>query len=87
MRKWTTLTTATAGAFSAAAVGIAGAGIATAAPDTETAPLGVEQQLVDGTVVSSYTVEGLQPSDDMLNVPVTGQLWEATTSVDAGREP
>lgn len=83
MRKWTTLTTATAGAFSAAAVGIAGAGIATAAPDTETAPLGVEQQLVDGTVVSSYTVEGLQPSDDMLNVPVTGQLWEATTSVDA----
>lgn len=81
--KWTTLTTATAGAFSAAAVGIAGAGIATAAPETEIAPLGTPQELVDGMTVSAYTVDGLQPSDDVLNVPVTGELWEATTSVDA----
>jgi Domain of unknown function (DUF1942) len=39
--------------------------------------------LNDGLAVSEYTVENLQPSNDAVNVPVTGRLYEATVTVDA----
>lgn len=34
-------------------------------------------------MVTAYTVSGLRPSNDVVNAPVAGRLWEATTTVDA----
>jgi uncharacterized protein DUF1942 len=65
----------------AAAIALSGAAIASANPDI--AQFGVPQKLVDGAVVSDYTVSGLHPSNDVVNVPVAGRLWEATTTVKA----
>lgn len=67
----------------AAAVAIAGAGTASANPVT--GGLGTPERLVDanGAVVSSYTVSDLRPSNDVVNVPLVGKLWEATVTVDA----
>jgi hypothetical protein len=47
--------------------------------------LGTPERLTDanGMVVSSYTVTGLQPSNDTVNVARAGRLWEATTTVNA----
>jgi hypothetical protein len=76
-----TTSIATSTAAAAAVIGLVGAGVASAAPTmTE---FGESQRLVDGAVISSYTVNDLQPSDDPVNLPVAGQLWEATTTVDA----
>jgi hypothetical protein len=67
----------------AAAIGVAGAGIASASPVTGT--LGTPERLMDanGAIVSSYTVTDLQPSNDIVTVPLAGHLWEATTTVNA----
>ena len=80
MRKWTKVTTISASAFAVAAAGIGGATSASAAP---TAEFGTAQQLNDGLAVSEYTVGDLQPSNDVLNVAVNGQLYEAAVTVDA----
>lgn len=76
-------TTVAAASAAAASIGIVGAATASAAPVI--GGFGTPEQLNDanGALVSSYTVSNLQPSTDMVNVPVTGTLWEATTSVDA----
>jgi hypothetical protein len=34
-------------------------------------------------MVTAYTVSNLRPSDDAVNFPVAGTLWEDTTTVDA----
>lgn len=80
MQTRTKTTTVAVGFLAAAGIGIAGSAIGQAATVSE---IGDSQQLVDGAVVSEYTVSGLQPSDDAVNLPVQGQLWEATTTVDA----
>ena len=81
MNKWTKITTTSASAFAVAAAGIGGAASVSAAPMT--ADFGTAQRLNDGVAVSEYTVEGLQPSDDVVNAPINGQLYEATVTVDA----
>lgn len=80
-------TTMAAAAAAAASIGIVGAATASAAPVT--GGFGTPEQLNDanGAIVSSYTVSNLQPSTDMVNMPVTGKLWEATTTVDAVQGP
>jgi hypothetical protein len=80
MRKWTRTSTISAGALAIAAAGIGGAASASAAP---TADLGTAQRLNDAVGVSEYTVENLRPSNDAVNVPINGQLYEATMTVDA----
>jgi Domain of unknown function (DUF1942) len=69
----------------AAAIGFAGSGLAAAAPVTGS--LGTPEQLIDanGGVVSSYTVTNLQPSNDRVDVPLAGRLYEATVTVNADR--
>jgi hypothetical protein len=80
MRKWTRITTTSASALAVAAAGLGGAAAASGAP---TAPFGTAQRLNDGIAVSEYTVENLQPSNDVINAPVAGQLYEAEVTVDA----
>lgn len=73
---------ATATVLGAAVVfGMAGAG--SAAADPATADFGTSQRLTDGTVISAYTVTEPEPSDDIVNVPVEGHLYESTVTVDA----
>jgi hypothetical protein len=76
----------------AATVGMGSAG--SAPPTPAAAAFGSPQQVVDGDQAATlaYTVHDLAPSDnDVLNVPLTGNvplagdLWEATTSVAAVR--
>jgi hypothetical protein len=76
-------TTIAAAAAAAASIGVVGAATASAAPVTGS--FGTPERLNDanGAIVSSYTVSNLEPSNDMVNTPVTGKLWEATTTVDA----
>jgi hypothetical protein len=81
MKKWTKITTTSASAVALAAAGFGGAASASAAPTM--AQFGTAQPLTDGLAVSEYTVEDLQPSNDVVNVPVTGKLYEATVKVDA----
>jgi|RhiMetStandDraft_4_1073278.scaffolds.fasta_scaffold166908_1 uncharacterized protein DUF1942 len=81
MRKWTKITTTSAGALAVAAAGFGGAAGASAAPMM--AQFGTAQPLNDGLAVSEYTVEDLKPSNDVVNVPVSGQLYEANVTVDA----
>jgi hypothetical protein len=81
MRKWTKLTTTSASAIAVAAAGLGGAATTSAAPMM--AQFGTAQRFNDGLAVSEYTVENLQPSNDAVNVPVAGQLYEATVTVDA----
>ena len=85
MRKWTKITMTSASAAAVVAAGIGGA--ASAAASATPAPFGTSQKLMDGTSVSEFTVENLQPSDDMVNVPINGQLYEATATVDAVQGP
>jgi hypothetical protein len=68
-----------------AAAGIGGA--ATASASATPAPFGTSQKLMDGVSVSEFTVDNLQRSNDMVNVPINGQLYEATTTVDAVQGP
>jgi Domain of unknown function (DUF1942) len=77
MKKWTKITTMSASALAVAAAGLGGAASASAAQ------FGTPQRLNDGVAVSEYTVENLRPSNDPVNVPVTGRLYEATVTVDA----
>jgi hypothetical protein len=79
----------------AAAVAVAAAvamtSLATASASPGIARLGDTQTHVDetddsdGTVntatVTAYTVSNLQPSNDVVNVPLGGKLWEATVAV------
>jgi hypothetical protein len=46
---------------------------------------GSEQRLcdTDGTVVTVWTVSDLQPCEDPLPLPVSGQLWKADATVTA----
>ena len=72
MTKWTKITMTSASAFAVAAAGIGGA--AAASESATPAPFGTSQKLIDGISVSEYMVENLQPSNDMVNVPINGQL-------------
>lgn len=67
-------------AAAAAALLLGSVGTAYAA---DAAEFGDTQRLTDGTVVTGYTVSEPVPSDDLVNVPVTGQLYEADTTVEA----
>lgn len=78
MKKWTSVASATA---AAAAVALVGAG--TASADPMTASFGTAQKLTDGMVVSSYTVSKPTASNDVVNVPLAGKLYEANTTVSA----
>ncbi|HEX3546624.1 MAG TPA: MPT63 family protein, partial [Mycobacterium sp.] len=62
-----------------AAVAIGAAGTACGS----NAQFGATQNLDAGPMVTAYTVSGLRPSNDAVNAPVAGRLWEATTTVDA----
>jgi hypothetical protein len=81
MKFRTTLATAATSAVAAAVIGVVGAVPAYANADV--AHLGSTQKVTDGAVVTSYTVSGLKPSNDPVNVQLAGKLWEATTTVDA----
>jgi Domain of unknown function (DUF1942) len=76
-----TMAAAVAVATAVGMTGLAGAALASASPAT--ARLGTPQRLEDGSVVSSWSVSHLQSSNDVVNVPLTGRLWEATASVTA----
>jgi hypothetical protein len=81
MRINTKITRTLAPAAIAGAIAIGGAATATGAPAI--AQFGATQSLNAGPMVTAYTVGNLQPSDDVVNFPVAGRLWEATTTVDA----
>jgi hypothetical protein len=81
----------------AAAVAVAAAvamtSLATASASPTTARLGAAQTIedrsydpdngnVEGVSVTSYTVSNLQPSNDVVNAPLAGRLWEATVTVN-----
>jgi Domain of unknown function (DUF1942) len=81
MRIDTKITRTLAPAAIAAAIAIGGAGTASAIPAT--AQFGAAQSLTAGPMVTEYTVSDLRPSDDVVNAPLSGRLWEATVNVDA----
>ena len=83
---------ATMAAAVAVAAAVAMTSFATASASPTTARLGAAQTIedrsfdpdtgnVDGDFVTSYTVSNLQPSNDVVNAPLTGRLWEATVTV------
>jgi hypothetical protein len=87
---------ATGAAAAAGMIAVAltfGTGSAVSAPaDPKHATFGTQQQVTDGAEISAYTVVDLRPSarntlDVPLrgNVPLSGKLWEATTTVTAVR--
>ena len=41
---------------------------------------GTQETFVNGGVTQGWTVSNLQPSTDVINVPVQGKLWEATAT-------
>lgn len=70
------------------ATGIATAAVFTAATAAAVNPtiqrLGTSEQLVDGPLVTAYTVSNLQPSN--INLPVVGaqgQIWQADVTATA----
>jgi hypothetical protein len=80
----TTIASAAFAPLSVAAITIATAATAVAANPT-VAGFDVREQLYDagGAVVTGWTVSGLNPSSDAIPYPVTGRLYEATSTVDA----
>ena len=81
MRISTKITRTLAPAAIGGAIAIAGAATATGAPAI--AQFGATQSVNAGPMVTAYTVSNLRPSSDIVNFPVAGRLWEATTTVDA----
>ncbi len=75
------ITLAAVATASAAIIGIGAAAPAVAAPST--ARFGTAQRLTDVDVVASYTVWRPMPSVDVVNVPISGKLYEAKTTVEA----
>lgn len=73
--------TLSAAAASAAVIGLIGA--APASAEATTGSFGTAERITDGNVVTSYTVWAPQPSNDVVNVPLTGKLYEAKTTVSA----
>jgi hypothetical protein len=70
------------GAFGIAAVGIFAAASASASPVVQ--GLGTSESLVDGPMVTAYTVSNLQPST--ITIPgytPKGQLWQADVNAQA----
>lgn len=74
------------------AVGITGVGVLTAASAAAAAPtvqgFGTSEELVDagGTVVTDYTVSGLQPSNVVIpGYQPRGKIWQANVNVTADR--
>jgi hypothetical protein len=82
--KFTSTTAKTVlGAAGIAAVGLFGAATTSAAP-TITEGLGTPETLVDGPLVTAYTVSNLQPAT--VTIPgytPTGKLWQADVNVQA----
>jgi len=70
-----------AAAASAAFIGLAGAAPAAAAPST--GAFGSQQKLTDGAVVTAWTIQKPTSSNDTVNVPVMGKLYEAQATVQA----
>ena len=65
-----------------AAVGVFGAATASASPITQN--LGTSETLVDGPLITAYTVSNLQPSNAMIpGFTPTGQLWQADVNARA----
>lgn len=81
MRIDTKITRTLAPAAIAGAIAIGGAATAHGAPAV--AQFGAAQSLNAGPMVTEYTVSNLRPSDDVVNFPIRGTLWEATTTIDA----
>jgi hypothetical protein len=78
----TTVTTAL-GAAGIAAVSVFGAATAVAAPPVIQG-LGTSETLVDGPLVTDYTVSNLQPTNVMIpGYMPTGHLWQADVNVQA----
>ncbi len=70
--------------LSPVAIGIiAIAGAAPATANTVAVQFGSAQHLTVGPAVVEYTIDAPHPSTDHLNVPVSGQLYEADTTVKA----
>jgi hypothetical protein len=82
--KFTTTTAKTVlGAAGIAAVGLFGAATSSAAP-TITEGLGTPETLVDGPLVTAYTVSNLQPATDTIpGYTPKGKLWQADVNVQA----
>lgn len=82
--KFTTTTAKTAlGAAGIAAVSLFGAATASAAP-TITEGLGTPETLVDGPLVTAYTVSNLEPATATIpGYTPKGQLWQADVHVQA----
>lgn len=86
------IATMAAAVAAAAAVVMTSSATASATP-TKTARLGVAQTITDdsydddnGNVevdyVTSYTASKLQPSNDVVDAPLAGRLWETTLTVN-----
>jgi Domain of unknown function (DUF1942) len=70
------------GAAGIAAVGVFTAASASASPIIQ--GLGTSETLIDGPLVSAYTVSNLQPANVMIpGYTPTGQLWQADVNVRA----
>lgn len=84
MKKIATIWTALATMLLAVTIGITSAPTAAAFPNSVS--FGSSEKLydADNTVITSLTVTGLKQSDDRIgNVPLAGQLWEATATIEA----
>jgi hypothetical protein len=70
--------------LSAAALTIAQTALAA---NTVTAPFGAQQKLYDddGTIITGWTVSNLTPSSDVIPYVPIGQLYEATSTVEANQ--
>jgi Domain of unknown function (DUF1942) len=77
--KFTTTTVKTAvGAAGIAAVSLFAAGAASAAPPPNIQGFGTSEQLIDGPMVTSYTVSNLQPSSEIIpGFTPKGTLYQA----------
>lgn len=80
MARMTTIAKAAGSAGAAAALLFGTSAPASAA---EVAGFGSTQDLWDGAVESAYTVSAPTPSEDVVNVPIVGRLYEAETTVEA----
>lgn len=71
------------GAIAAMAVMFSLGAITPASATDNIQQFGERETLIEGAMVTGYTVTGLGPSADAIPYPVAGELYEATVTVDA----
>lgn len=72
-----------AGAVAATAIVFSFGAVAPASATDNIQQFGEHETLIEGAMVTGYTVTGLGPSTDAIPYPVAGELYEATVTVDA----